>query len=146
MESFLHEHGLVALFLLGFVASTLIPLGSEWLLVLVLMDGADPVAAVAVATAGNTLGAVTSYAIGRWGGVAVARRVFRLSESDLERSERRYRRFGAWSLLFSWLPFVGDPLCVVGGIFRFHVLGFVVLVCAGKLARYVVVALAAVSV
>lgn len=144
MESFLHEHGLAALFLLSFVASTLIPLGSEWLLVLVLRDGADPGAAVAVATAGNTLGAVTSYAIGRWGGVALARRVFRLSEPDLVRGERLYRRFGAWSLLFSWLPFVGDPLCVVGGIFRFNVLGFVVLVLAGKLARYVVVAFAAV--
>jgi len=145
MESFLHAHGLVALFLLSFVASTLIPLGSEWLLVLVLLDGADPGAAVAVATLGNTLGAVTSYAIGRWGGVPLARRVFRLSERDLERGERTYRRFGAWSLLFSWLPFVGDPLCVVGGVFRFPVLGFVVLVLAGKLARYLVVAIAVVS-
>jgi len=145
MEAFLHEHGLAALFLLSFVASTLIPLGSEWLLVLVLLDGADPGAAVGVATVGNTLGACTSYAIGRWGGAVLARRVFRLSEPDLERSERAYRRWGAWSLLFSWLPFVGDPLCVVAGIFRLNVPGFVVLVFTGKAARYLVVAIATLS-
>jgi membrane protein YqaA with SNARE-associated domain len=139
METFLHEHGLAALFALSFLASTLIPLGSEWLLVLVLLDGANPVAALAVATAGNTLGAGTSYALGRWGGVWVARRWLRMTDLDLARGEAFFKRWGAWSLLFSWLPFVGDPLCVVGGLFRLRWWVFFALVFTGKLVRYAVV-------
>ena len=140
MESFLHEHGLAALFLLSFVASTVIPLGSEWLLVLVLLDGADPGVAVGVATVGNTLGACTSYALGRFGGPWIARRLLRLDDTGRERAERIYLRWGAWSLLGSWVPIVGDPLCVVAGVFRLKAAAFTALVFAGKAARYAVVA------
>ena len=60
MEQFLASHGYPALFALSFLASTLIPLGSEWLLAVMLMNHHDPVITVAVATAGNTLGAMST--------------------------------------------------------------------------------------
>ncbi len=56
-----------------------------------------------------------------------------------------FRRFGVWSLLFAWPPLVGDPLTVVAGMPRVGLLPFPALVALGKTARYVVVALAAVS-
>lgn len=140
METFLHEHGLLALFTLSLLASTLVPLGSEWLLVLVLLDGADPWIAVSVAGVGNTLGACTSYALGRFGGPWIARALLGLDDAGRERAERTYLRWGAWSLLGSWLPFVGDPLCVVAGVFRLHPGTFTGLVFVGKTARYALVA------
>lgn len=140
MEALLVDHGYPALLLLSFLASTLVPLGSEWLLAVLLLKGFDPVSCVAVATLGNTLGALTTYGIGVWGGSVLIERVLRIDESARRRAEHFYARYGRWSLLASWLPVVGDPLCLVGGILRVGVFPFVLLVAAGKLARYAVVA------
>ena len=140
MHDVLVSHGLPALFLLSFLASTLVPLGSEWLLVVLLLNGTAPAAAVTTATVGNWLGAVTTWAIGVWGGPYLIRKVLRISPTDEERAERFYNHYGSWSLLLSWLPIIGDPLCLVGGLLRVGFLRFSLLVFTGKLARYVAVA------
>jgi membrane protein YqaA with SNARE-associated domain len=140
MEEFLLAHGLPALFLLSFFASTLLPLGSEWLLALLLLQGAEPVGAVLLATLGNTGGALTTYAVGLWGGPFLIERVLRLDTAARVRAEGFYRRFGVWSLLLSWLPVVGDPLCLVGGVLRIGAARFLLLVAAGKLFRYAALA------
>lgn len=140
MHDLIVSHGLPALFLLSFLASTLLPLGSEWLLVVLLVNRTDPFAAVATATVGNWLGACTTWAIGVWGGPFLIRRLLRVSAADEERAERFYGRYGSWSLLLSWLPVIGDPLCLLGGLLRVSFLRFSFLVLAGKLARYAAVA------
>lgn len=140
MEDFLANHGYPALFLLSFLASTIIPLGSEWLLVAMLLKRHDPAVSVAVATVGNYLGACTTYLIGIYGGDFLVRRVLRIDEAAEKRGERFYSRYGAWSLLFSWLPIVGDPLCLAGGIMKVGFGRFSLLVFAGKLVRYALVA------
>ncbi len=136
----LAEPGLGALFLASFLASTLLPLGSEWLLALLLTRGCPAPAAVAVATAGNTLGACTTWLIGRYGGPWLVRRVLRLGAAEQARAEALYARWGTWSLLLSWLPVVGDPLCLVGGVLRVGFGRFLLLVTAGKFARYAALA------
>lgn len=140
MEQFLASYGYPALFALSFLASTLIPLGSEWLLAMMLMNHHDPVITVAVATLGNTLGALTTWAIGIAGGPFLIRRVLRIGALAEESAKRFYLRYGVWSLLLSWLPFIGDPLCLAAGIFRVGFGRFSLLVFTGKLARYAVVA------
>jgi membrane protein YqaA with SNARE-associated domain len=142
MEYFLLGHGSLALFILGFLAATLVPVGSEWLLVALLVKGHDPMAAVAAATAGNTLGACTTYWIGLWGSPLVIGRLLRINPEQQERGERLYARYGSWSLFLSWLPVVGDPLCLAGGILRIPFARFLLLVFSGKLARYVLLCLA----
>lgn len=141
MEEWLIQQGYPALLLLSFLASTLVPLGSEWLLVVLLLKGFDPGACVAVATLGNTLGALTTYGIGVWGGPLLIGWVLRIDESARRRAEHFYARYGRWSLLFSWLPVVGDPLCLVAGVLRVGPIRFLTLVGTGKLARYALVAL-----
>ena len=141
MDQFLVSHGLLALFGLSFLASTVLPLGSEWLLVALLLKGHDPSTAITVATLGNTLGACTTYWIGIWGAPFIIQKVLRIKETDREKAERFYERYGSWSLLLTWLPVVGDPLCLVGGILKVGLGKFVFLVFCGKLARYVVVSL-----
>ena len=140
MHDFLANHGYPALFVLSFLASTLIPLGSEWLLITLLLKKHDPVLAVAVASVGNYLGACTSYAIGIYGGPWLIRKVLRIDEEAERRADTLYRRYGSWSLFFSWLPVVGDPLCLVGGLLKVGFTRFSILVFAGKLARYAFVA------
>ena len=140
LHDWLNQPGYLSLFFMSFLASTLLPLGSEWLLVMMLASGYDPLQAVAVATVGNYLGAVVTYLIGIWGGSWLIEKILRVSPHQQERARNYYNRFGVYSLLFSWLPVVGDPLCLVGGMLKVNFGLFSLLVAAGKLARYVITA------
>ncbi len=134
MEELLLEYGLYGLFVLSFLAATVFPVASEAGLVALIMAGADTVACVTVATLGNTLGSVTTWAVGRWGSQAFLTRMLRLR--DAERARAIFARYGAWSLLLAWAPVIGDPLCVVAGLFGLPLSRFIAPVLLGKLARY----------
>jgi len=136
LHDWLNQPGYFALFAVSFLASTLLPLGSEWLLVMMLVNGFDPVATVGTATAGNYLGAVTTYLIGMFGGSWLVTKILRVSPEQQERARSHYRRYGSFSLFFSWLPVIGDPLCMVGGVLRINFMLFTLLVASGKLVRY----------
>jgi len=137
------DPGFGMLFILSFLAATLLPLGSEWLLVLLILRGFNPAEAVIVATCGNSLGACTTYLIGIWGSDFLIRRILRLDEQTVTRATALYHRWGNWSLLLSWLPVIGDPLCLVAGVFRTGFCRFGLLVFVGKFCRYATVALLA---
>lgn len=140
MHDLLGTCGYPSLFLLSLLASTLLPLGSEWLLVAMIAQRHDPLTVVLVATAGNCLGACTSYAIGIYGGSFLAEKLLRIDAPAREKAQRFFQRYGSWSLLLSWLPVVGDPLCLAGGLMRVPFARFSVLVATGKIARYALVA------
>ncbi len=140
MEQLLLEHGYPALFLLSFLASTLLPLGSEWLLAVLILNGFDSSIVVLVATVGNSCGALTTYAIGLWGGPFLVQRILRISHESQQRAEQYFSRYGSWALLFSWVPVLGDPLCLAAGILRTRFWRFLLLVTAGKFVRYLIVA------
>lgn len=140
MEQIISDHSLCSLFLLGFGASTLLPLGSEWLLALLVIEGIPIIKIVAVATAGNFLGALTTYLMGVWGADFVISKILHISPEQSIRAQETFRKWGTWSLLLSWLPIVGDPLCLAAGIFRINPITFSVLVITGKTIRYIIVA------
>ena len=141
MLEFLAEYGLLSLFLVSFCASTMLPLGSEWLLVALLLQGSNPVIAVIIATAGNSLGAGANYLIGIYGGDWLTKKILRINAQQQQRAESWFNRYGSWSLLLAWLPIVGDPLCLVSGILRTPLLRFALLVTTGKGLRYTFLAL-----
>ena len=143
MESVLIDWGLPALLGVSFLAATLLPVASEWLLAALVVGRVEPSLAVAVATLGNTLGALTTWAVGVWGGPWLIERVLRIGTVEQQRAQHWYRRWGHWSLLLAWLPVVGDPLCLVGGLLREPAWRFTLLVAVGKAGRYAAVAWAA---
>ncbi|MDJ0739456.1 MAG: YqaA family protein [Gammaproteobacteria bacterium] len=133
------------LFFSALLSATLLPGSSEALLLLRLHEGGDPLRLVLVATAGNLAGSLLTYGIGLGGNRVLHRaRWLRISERDLARAESAFARWGRPSLLLAWLPVVGDPLCLLAGLLRVHWAWFLVLVGAGKLARYTVIAALAV--
>jgi membrane protein YqaA with SNARE-associated domain len=77
--------------------------------------------------------------VGRYGGDWLITRLFRISDQQQQRAERWYQRYGSYSLFFSWLPIVGDPLCLVGGLLKISLPVFILLAGTGKLARYAAV-------
>ena len=140
MEDFI-IYGYWGLFAASFLAATLLPLSSEVVLGLLLMNGADPVISVAVATCGNVLGSCLNYAIGLGGNKLLLRKVLRISEDEFNKSAERYKRWGVYSLLLAWVPVIGDPITVVAGVLRTKFMFFLILVTTGKLARYIVITL-----
>jgi membrane protein YqaA with SNARE-associated domain len=141
MVDYLLQYALLSLLIISFLASTLFPLGSEWFLVLLLLNGTSPSWAVATATLGNSLGAWTNYLIGAWGQDWVIRRLLSVGPAQQKRAEHWFRRYGSWSLLLSWLPIVGDPLCLVSGVMKTPQSRFFILVVCGKGLRYLGVAM-----
>ncbi|MCK7497399.1 MAG: DedA family protein [Comamonadaceae bacterium] len=129
------------LFASSFVSSTLFPGGSELVLGALALDGEyDPWLLLAVATLGNTLGAMTTWLLG-W---LVARRlpVEGHLKADRRRALERLRRFGTPALLLSWLPVVGDPLCFAAGYLRLPLAASAVFIALGKALRYGAILLA----
>lgn len=131
----------LGLFLTALGAATLLPMQSEVVLAGLLALGDQPVwALIAVATAGNVLGSVVNWALGRYVEHFRDRRWFPLDAARLERFQRMYHRWGRWSLLMSWAPLIGDPLTVIAGALREPLWSFVLIVLVAKLGRYLVVA------
>ena len=140
MHETLTAYGLPALFALSFLASTMLPLGSEWLLVALVLQRHEPLLAVMTATVGNYLGACTSYAIGIYGGDFLIKKLLRIGDAEQVRAQRFFAKYGSWALFFSWLPIIGDPLCLAGGVLKIPFSRFSILVASGKGLRYSAVA------
>ncbi|MGL1932125.1 MAG: VTT domain-containing protein [Desulfotalea sp.] len=144
MESFFlslpASYDLINLFVLSFLAASLLPIGSDWYLVyLITQEISSPTVLVLIASVGNYLGAATNYYIGYTGSDYLKKK--KLSGKSFKKAENIWAKYGSYSLLFSWLPIVGDPLCLVAGLLKTSFTKFSILVFVGKLTRYIIVAI-----
>ncbi len=129
----------LGLFFISFLAATIVPAYSEVALAGLLSAGYDPLALWAWATAGNTLGAVLNWVIGRYLLHFQDRRWFPVRLDNLERAQSWFQRYGVWSLLLTWAPIFGDALTFVAGLMRVRFDIFVSLTAIGKGLRYAIV-------
>ncbi|MEE4138407.1 YqaA family protein [Pseudomonas viridiflava] len=129
------------LFMAALGAATLLPMQSETVLAGMLLSQAYPaVVLLWVATLGNVLGSILNWLLGRSIIRLRHKRWFPASESQLEKAQRFYLKYGYWSLLLSWVPLIGDPLTLIAGVLREPLWRFVLIVTVAKGARYLVVA------
>ena len=145
LEGLLIEYGYAGLFLASFLASTILPFGSEGILILLVYKKLNVPMLVLVASAGNFLGACTSYYLGLKGRTLVEK-FLRIDPENLKKAEKFFSRYGSLVLLFTWLPFIGDAFTIAGGLLRFKFWKFSVLVFTGKFLRYMTVAYLTVAV
>lgn len=124
------------LFASAFLAATILPFYSEVVLFALLRDGGDPVLLVAIATLGNTLGAVVNWVLGLYLLHFQDRRWFYFSRKQIDRAQRWFQRYGFWTLLLAWMPVGGDALTLIAGIMRVRLWIFLLLVGIGKALRY----------
>lgn len=94
-----------------------------------------------VVTAGNVLGAVVNWFLGRYLVHFKDRKWFPIKEKSLNKATHFYQKWGVWSLLLAWMPIIGDPLTMIAGMFRVNLPIFLLLVTIGKAARYIVILL-----
>lgn len=131
---------LAAVFGSAFLAATVLPFYSEVFLAAALADpDRSRFVLWVVASAGNTLGAVVNWALGRYAAHYSDKRWFPASRSALDKAEVWFKHRGVWLLLLSWMPIGGDALTVAAGVLRVRFPIFLVLVAVGKGARYAAV-------
>ncbi|MCH7424681.1 YqaA family protein [Shewanella xiamenensis] len=130
---------LIVMFSGAFLAATLLPGGSEVLLVALLNKVPQAwLVLVAVASIGNTLGAMTSFYLGRLGRFAKSPEA--LNEGKHAKALTLIERYGVWSLLLSWAPIIGDILCLLAGWLKLPMLPALSMIFIGKIVRYLMVA------
>jgi len=125
----------LGLFLASFTSATLLPGGSEALFVYLLSLPLNPFVLLLIATLGNTLGSFVNYVLGKYATTFALSKGY-MSEKQLQKASTLFEKYGAISLLFSWLPIIGDPLTFVAGIVRYSWWKFLIIVGLAKLARY----------
>ena len=127
------------LFLSAFISATLFPLGSEALLIYDIKEGYNIYFLVIVATIGNSLGSLLNYFLGLKGEKYLVEKKL-INEKVILKSKSYFDKYGSISLLFSWLPIIGDPITFVAGILKYDLKKFIVLVVIAKLSRYLFIA------
>jgi membrane protein YqaA with SNARE-associated domain len=134
----MNDLSLWGLFLSAFVSATLFPGGSEAVLAFLAHEHSyNPWVLFGIATAGNTLGGLSTWLLG-W---LVARKypLDHLHKASRQRAIAHLQKWGSPLLLLSWLPVVGDPLCFAAGWLRMGILPAALFIAAGKAARYAVI-------
>ncbi|AZI86400.1 MULTISPECIES: YqaA family protein [Kosakonia] len=126
---------LLSLFASSFLSATILPGNSEVVLVAMLLAKvSQPWWLVVIATMGNSLGGLTNVILGRF---FPQRKASRWQE----RATGWLKRYGAAALLLSWMPVIGDLLCILAGWLRLSWGPVLFFLCLGKALRYVALAL-----
>ena len=128
----------VTLFAVAFLSATLLPLGSEALLLYDLTQNHPFLLLWIFATLGNTLGSMLNYWLGLKGEAYLERKKY-LSSEKMEKSKIFFDKYGGWTLLLSWAPVIGDPLTFIAGVLRYDFKWFAFIVFVAKGTRYAVI-------
>lgn len=131
----------------AFLAATILPAQSELGLAILIQSQQYALFwLILAASIGNIAGAIVNYIIGR-GLLRIQNRAKDKPPSPSQKPSRFhkqvtswYQRYGKWSLLLSWMPFIGDPLTLIAGYMRLSFVSFLLIVSIAKIARYLVVA------
>ena len=130
----------LSLFTISFLAATILPFSSELTLAgLIATSSFDNLLLLIVASFGNILGSVVNWVLGFYSRNLSTKKWFPFKDKQIENSSKWFGKFGKWSLLFAWVPIIGDPLTLVAGLLRVRFLDFIILVTIGKVSRYVLI-------
>jgi membrane protein YqaA with SNARE-associated domain len=124
------------LFLSSFVSATLFPLGSEALLLYNLSLDLNVYLLLLTATIGNTLGSIVNYYFGLKGEALLIEKKL-IKEKRIIQAKKYFDTYGAYSLLLSWVPIIGDPITFIAGIVQYDIKKFIVIVMFAKGGRYI---------
>ena len=132
---------LVSLFFSGFTSATLLPGSSEALFLLMLsQQNWDTVMLILIVGSGNSLGGMSNWILG----ILIRNGLYKDKDKDKEsenkhrfKAEKWLKKYGSPVLFFSFLPIIGDPLCLVAGLVKIHWLKALLYISLGKFVRYI---------
>lgn len=140
MTDILISYGIAGMFIAAFLAGSILPFSSEVVLVGLQALGVAPIPLVISATAGNVLGGIMNYGVGRLGKVEWMEKYLHIKEEKLNKALRLMKGRGAWMGLLSVVPFIGDVITVALGFMRSNMAITFFCMFVGKAARYILLA------
>jgi membrane protein YqaA with SNARE-associated domain len=132
------NYNLWGLFIASFLAATVVPFSSEVVLTAVLASGTDVYSAVLVASLGNWVGGMSSFALGYLGKWEWIEKYLRVKRETIEKWHKRLYKSGAFFAFLTWLPGVGDIFAIGLGVLRSNIWIIAITMYVGKLLRYIV--------
>ena len=122
------------------MVATIIPFGSEAYLASLIILGKYSIPLLLIsASLGNILGSVLNWICGYYSNYFIKKKWFPVSQKKIDKASLFFERYGKWSLLLGWVPFIGDPITFVAGTFKYPFLIFLIFVSIGKIGRYLIV-------
>ncbi len=122
------------------MVATIVPFGSEvYFATLLSLGKYNNFLLLISASVGNILGSVFNWICGYYINYFVKKSWFPIKQDKIKKGTELFNKYGKWSLLLSWVPFVGDPITFVAGTLRFSFIPFIILVSIGKIGRYLVI-------
>ena len=129
-----------SLFISSFLSSTILPGHSEiTLTTLFLLEKYSQFLLIFFASLGNILGSIVNWFLGLYKTKFINKSWFHFSKKQLDKASSWYQKYGKCSLFLCWVPIIGDPLTIVAGMFRFHLIIFIIIVSISKVLRYIFV-------
>ena len=126
------------LFLISFLAATVLPLSSEIVLTTMLLTNLfEKNLLLVFASLGNILGSVLNWYLGKKLNLYKDKKWFPVSAERLKKSQYYFNKYGLWSLLIAWVPIIGDPITLLAGVLNVRLSIFLFLVSISKISRYV---------
>ena len=131
----------IGLFLSSFLSATILPGQSEIALTsLIILNNHSISFLVTIASLGNVLGSLFNWFIGCKLERFKKKKWFPVTDLQLKKASNWYHKYGKWTLLLSWVPFIGDSITIVAGIFRVPIMYFILIVSFAKTMRYILIA------
>jgi len=132
----------LSLFIVSFLAATILPFSSEAILATYLLSEIyNKFLLIFFASFGNILGSIFNWFLGIYFLKFQDKKWFPFTNTQIDRSSRWFIKYGKWSLLFAWVPIIGDPITFIAGTMRIKFLIFLLLVSFGKIMRYFFISL-----
>jgi len=129
--------GYLSLFSFSFLAATILPFSSEVILATLLAtENYNRFLLLFFASFGNILGSSFNWVLGVWSLKFQNKSWFPFKKKQIDNASNWFNKYGKWSLLFAWVPVIGDPLTYIAGTMKIKFIVFLVLVSIGKIARY----------
>ena len=127
----------ISLFAVSFFTATILPASSELTLASLLsINDYNTIGLLISASFGNILGSIFNWCLGFYLLKYIDNKWFPFKQNQINKATSWFKKFGVWSLLFAWLPIIGDPLTFVAGTLKIRFSFFLLLVSIGKIGRY----------
>ena len=122
------------------MVATIIPFGSEaYFITLLSLGKYNNLLLLIFASLGNILGSIFNWLCGYYANYFIKKQWFPINNTMIDKGNKIFNKYGKWSLLLSWVPFIGDPITFVAGTLRYPIVPFLILVSIGKVGRYLVI-------
>lgn len=126
----------LGLFVVSFISATLYPLASEAFVVGFLLKDFNPFLVFLIASLGNALGSLSTYALARFGESLILEKYFRKALDKLSKMNANFQKYGAIYAFLTFLPLVGDVFALGLGLSKYPFLKALLFISLGKCFRY----------